>query len=791
MIPTLLAQVIDEFSANELGTVLHTAGVTNVPGSKQAKIALWLKIAGDPTRIRRARDQLSPAGRRALEILQSTNTALRTQRLRSLLVSAGVVSFTVESPFRYAQPNAAAAAAQKSGLPPFSAVLEELLRRGLIWTHTPYASRASKTAIDFRGGRYVFIPAEIAAHLPPLPVKERAAPQMVQTLDGSARTCQRDLYLLWSASRETTVQITNAGLVRVTDLRRLASQLMVAETIKTGSKETDYRRLLFMRFLASALDIIKVRPYAGYVEATVAPSFFSLGPTTRVQRSFEQWRDGLWWNELWATHTGSTISSTDVLARQTPAPVAAARRAVLDALALLVKQTEKKQGANTAWVTLDELADYLLMHNDEFLVDRLTAETLASSYGYTPYSSLVFSPYDHNQLGWMWTTYQNNEDAGWKGVECAFMRSVLTEGLYWLGLVDLGYTRPVSPQGGTPPDGVAAVRLTEMGRWLLLGAPPPDIPEERGRVVVQPNFRIFAFDPISDAVLAQLDSFASRQNAERAIEYEMSRDSVYEAQLEGRTTAQIAAWLEEVTGSALPQNVARSLAEWQVDFERVTVHRLVGWVEAATPALIEVLLNDPRCQPAVISRASPTGLIVQATKLAELESALLDAEELPTWLDQPGIARQHTISVDENGLVTFLQPIPNLFTLGTLSAFCERTATGWQITPRSMARASAAGQDAEAVLVGLREMAVGDVPVALQAKIKAWSRHYGAAQVQTVTLVQFRDQDTLDELRRDPRLARYLKPFKPEAKLGLAMVAPSDVAAISALLVERGVDVKM
>lgn len=787
---TLLAEVINEFSANELGVVLRTAGVTDVPGSKQAKIALWLRIAGDPARIRRALDQLSPAGRRALEILQDANATLRTRRLRSLLIRAGVAAKEEESPFRYTQPGAASTAAQKSGLPLFSEVLEALLRHGLIWTHTPYASRTANTTIDFRGGRYVFIPAEVAAHLPPLPVKERRVPQIAQTLEGSARTCQRDLYLLWSASRETTLQLTNAGLVRVTDLRRVAGQLLVAETIKTGSKESDYRRLLFLRHLAGALDILRVRDYGSYLEATLAPPFFSQRAATRVQRSFEQWRDGLWWNELWATHMGSATSSADVLARQTPDPVASARRAVLDALTELVKQIEKGQGTSTAWVTLDELDDYLLIHNDEFLVDRLTAEKAASSYGYQPYSFVFFSPYDHNQLGWMWSTYQHNEEAGWKGVESAFMRSVLTEGLYWLGLLDLGYTQPVTPQGGAAPDGVAAVRLTEMGRWLLLGAPPPEIPEERGRVVVQPNFRIFAFDPISDAVLVQLDRFAKRQNAARAIEYELSRDSVYRAQLEGQTTAQIAAWLEEVTGSALPQNVARSLTEWQADFERITVHTLVGWLEAATPALIETLLNDPRYRPAVISRASPTGLIVQASKVAELERALLDADELPTRIDNPSTARQHTITVDEDGLITFLQAMPNLYTLGPLSSFCEQTAAGWQITPRSMARASAAGLDAEAVLAGLRAMAVGDISMALQAKIKAWSRHYGAAQVQTITLVQFRDQDTLDELRRDPQLARYLKPFKPEARLGLAMVTPADMATVSALLVERGVELK-
>src|SRR5512135_712587 len=101
-----------------------------------------------------------------------------------------------------------------------------------------------------------------------------------------------------------------------------------------------------------------------------------------------------------------------------------------------------------------------------------------------------------------------------------------------------------------------------MGRWLLLGAEAPVIPAETGRVVVQPNFHIFAFDPIADSTLARLDAFATRLNAERAIEYELSRESVYRAQTAGMPVAAIRAWLEEVTEAPLPQNIARSLDEW-------------------------------------------------------------------------------------------------------------------------------------------------------------------------------------------------------------------------------------
>ena len=183
---------------------------------------------------------------------------------------------------------------------------------------------------------------------------------------------------------------------------------------------------------------------------------------------------------------------------------------------------------------------------------------------------------------------------------------------------------------------------------------------------------------------------------------------------------------------------------------------------------------------------------MRAGQINELEQALLAAGELPARATAiPESARRASLTVDESGRIAFLHAVPSLYVYGYLRPFCEQSEAGWRITARSVAQASAAGLEAAAILAYLEAMAVGGVPHELQVRIKAWSQHYGAATVQTLTLVQFRDQAVLDELRSsDPSLARYLMPFKPEAGLGLAVVAPEDVAAVSELLIERGVDLR-
>ncbi len=788
MTPPPLAKALDDFNANDLGTVLAAAGVSDVPKLKQDKIRLWLRLVGDRDRIQRALAGLTPAERRALELLQGVGGEVRTERFRSMLVRAGLVAAKEESPYGYGYNRPAVPQGPK--LPPFSQILVGLFRSGLIWTHSLFDGQPGNAKIGFEGGRYIYILPEVAQHLPPPPVNEHPLPPVAQTLEGSARTCQRDLYLLWSVAREAPLQLTNSGLLRVSDLKRVASQLLVSETIAKGAKEDDHRRILFLRQLATALETLRFDPAANHLQAQPAPAFISQAPPERVRLSFQSWRDGLWWNELWATYDPQIGYASATLTGSAAPQVARARQTVLETLALLARRAEEKQKTSAPWVAVDDISSYLRDRNDEFLVDRSMAEQRG---GYNPryryYNTVAYSPYEYNTLNWAWPAYRSDEEAGWRGVERTFIQAVLSEGLYWLGLVDLAYAEPVTPQGGAAPAGAMAARLTDMGRWLLLGGPAPAIPEESGRVVVQPNFRIFAFDPISDAVLARLDTFASRQNAERAIEYELTRETLYRAQLAGQSAPQIQAWLEQVTGAPLPQNVARSLAEWQAAFERITVRNRVGWVEAASPDLVDALLGDSRWQEAIIKRATPTGLIVRADRIDDMEQALLAAGELPARNSDPESARRASITVDEEGRITFAHALPSLYVYGYLRPFCEQGEDGWRITPRSVAQASAAGLDAAVILAHLQAMAVGGTPPALQSRIKAWSRHYGSAAVRTLTLVQFRDQEALDELLGDPLLARYLKPFKPEARLGLAVVAPQDVATASALLVERGVDV--
>ena len=61
MTPPPLRVAIDAFRANDVATVLRTAGVVDMPKTKDGKTDLWDKLIGDPGRIRIALGRINAA----------------------------------------------------------------------------------------------------------------------------------------------------------------------------------------------------------------------------------------------------------------------------------------------------------------------------------------------------------------------------------------------------------------------------------------------------------------------------------------------------------------------------------------------------------------------------------------------------------------------------------------------------------------------------------------------------------------------------------------------------------
>ena len=105
---------------------------------------------------------------------------------------------------------------------------------------------------------HIAVPAEVRATVlallnePPPQVAAPAGPVAA----GEPRYAHRGLFLLWSAVRAKPVLLTQAGLVRKVDARRLGQALGVAEKTTEFDTETDLPYLYFVRVAAQNLHLL-------------------------------------------------------------------------------------------------------------------------------------------------------------------------------------------------------------------------------------------------------------------------------------------------------------------------------------------------------------------------------------------------------------------------------------------------------------------------------------------------------------------------------------------------------
>ena len=723
-------------------------------------------------RVQEALERLSPVERKVLDVLLLRGGRANTSAFRRLLVSHGIVSPTGSKKKMNPQdPNAT----------DFESVVARLTLHGLVFSAEGLVSDLGYTRTvlkrSLKPGPSLYIPPTIRRYLPsPDPDLLQRPVRVDRVQSASARTLQRDLYLYWSYVRDHQVRVTVKQEVYKRTLRDLAGNLLTPITLQSGQSERDLPYLLFLRRLLMGLGLLSLTGQRD-LTANDASHFLAADPAQRVRRSFEAWLDGDFWNELYdqpLPHISITTGG-GIPPYPTPKPIVQARRQVVRFLQKLSAQ---------GWVPLNNLVETIRVEEYEFLLPRdYRARSTGYYYSYYYYGPLYKTPYaaHRNPLGW---TFQGvtSEEEGWDLVEAPFITNVITGPLHWLGLVDLGY--------GDAEQTPIAYRLTPLGAWLLGLGPPVEIPtEKQGRIIVQPNFQILAMDPVSDQTLATLDIFADRISAERAIEYRMSRESVYRGQQRGWSAQRIIAYLEEISGGKLPQNVVVSLQEWQALHERITIYRRVALVHAHDPEVLDQLSRHPNLTELLRHRPAPTAALVNPQQVDALIEAFGTAGVLPAVTRQAG-REENCLVADEEGNLRLVHRTPSIYLARRLDRFAERVDDHhYRITPASVQKALEQGLDAPSILQELSTLHQGPLPFRLTVRIKAWAHHYGDAALQSLTLLQLRDEAALQELLQDPEVGPFLRRFNPPPEQALALVTQDDLEALRRLLAERGMTI--
>ncbi len=744
-----LEDLLQSYSPNALQTMAKLNGLDleALQGRKDLVSALAQTLSSEK-RIQRALSELDGVERLVLERIQLQHGQARTELLRQELLQSG---FVPESP-----------SLKYTGSPYrqmpryFEDILARLTALGLVFSTNGGEHDAAQEPMELSPNVRLLVPEAIRRALPP-PAAWMATvspDSLSQLVEGAPDEFQRDLFLLWSYVNSHQVLLTSRGWIPKRHWTHINDEFRQKEDLRGIRNEGETGRFSFLHVLMEEMDLLQrvnreLKPTPG------SRDFLSLSLRTRTERAFRAWLRTSDWNELGRIQDLSDRSTRATTSNRLTSALKGARQFVIG----LLRHVPPDQ-----WVSVKGFIERARSVNDEFLLPRHS-----SYYGsHNPYHG------HSNALSWELPVY--DEFKGWEILEARLIANMIREPLLWLGVISLGWA------GGEP----VAFRVTPIGAQILGIAPPQPEPAPERRIIVQPNFQIFALDPISDYTLSRLDEFAERVKTEHVFEYQLTRESVYEAQQKGVTAAQIIAFLDQESNTPVPQNVKMTLQEWGRYHERIVFYQGVALCQVADAATLDRILADERVAAHLSRRASPTAALVRGRSagLQALRKSLQNKGILPT-----STKSLPPYAVQPDGGICFRHQVPDIHVLYKLAPFAATSDGTVCLTAESVRKATASGWTATRIIQTLATLQQEALPPELVSKIKIWGRHYGDAAITKVTLVQFKSADIMKELAEDREIGPLIVPF---ASVGaLAIVRDENVDALRAALRRRGIGLEV
>jgi hypothetical protein len=168
--------------------------------------------------------------------------------------------------------------------------------------------------------------------------------------------------------------------------------------------------------------------------------------------------------------------------------------------------------------------------------------------------------------------------------------------------------------------GEVVIGLGENGLPTSVRAAPAAIPDKReGRIVCQPNFELVALAPPTPAERLVL-ALSCEPVPGQAHVFRLTRVSAQAGQRSGALDGGGVAALERLVGE-LPQNVARSLAEWCSSARPPLRLRTAMLIDTGDSGTADALLAG-QLGPHVVERLGPSQLAISAGNLKAVDAAL-------------------------------------------------------------------------------------------------------------------------------------------------------------------------
>ncbi len=766
--------ILNAYHSQTLWEMARAAGLEATgSGKKLSKAELLPKMRAEfftRERVLASCERLGKREREVLNRLLLRGGEASSRSFQRELVRAGLVTPTEDPIDRYHHSGRYAGGYTGDPSRAQSSIFEDIIARltyhGLVFSRNadPTTSWGTVYKLKFHPASVLYVPRLIQRYLPePVPVAmPDLHPARVQTAEPALFL--RDLYLYWDFVRRNQVDLVQGGWVGKRWLKAIDAVLLVPDPgLKEARREDEARRLHLVHQLLESLKL--VHSEGGQLrmvgpDALHIPPFWSRDPTEQLRACLAAWPQLSELKEL-----GIQVSTYNPHYTH-------ARQIIVSVLKTL---------PTTAWFEPGDLLERAQGQDVDFL---FPGHSHVESYPGPYYYGDAGGGYYYGEVRTLLETFAK--------FEREFVNECLVGFLHPLGIVELGYGSESAGRGTEVGDGaLQAFRLTLAGKAVLGGGSAETPAEtEQGKLVVQPNFQLLALGPVSLSLLASLDLFSEREQADRgAFQYRLSRESVYRAQQLGLDVSSIIHFLTGRGNVELPQNVRRSMEEWASHLDRFVFRSGVSLLQAVSSDLLTELMEGAATGQFLARSLAPDVALIKKDQVPKLVGALVEQGVFPAVSGAQPQAADKSVIVQENGIIRPIHAVPSLHLRGRLSRLAEEAGDGaWRLTAASVRRAGGSRSKVLSLLDELGKLQRGVLPDTLVEQIKAWGGYYGNADAETLTLIEFTGRAVLDELAQRPDLRPLLTPF-PGGERALAIIAEGKLAQVKEILARYGVNV--
>ncbi len=345
-----------------------------------------------------------------------------------------------------------------------------------------------------------------------------------------------------------------------THLPKRVSKRLNELLLQPDSLDLPTNRLELILHLCLALDLLRVNPERDRLLLTAkADEWAALGFAAQSRRLAHLWLDDKEWFEPAVYAAGFWWAGN----------ITFGRHKVVDKLLEL---------APGQWYATSSLVNYFEVA-DPYIFFRNKQDAVRFMGGYRNLTSFA---------------------TNWPQREGRVIAAIVTSGLHWLGLADVGYDATGQ---------AVAFRLGPEASSRLHEDGPLPPAEATKSLLLQPNFEVLVFKPES-VPLWYLLQIADLSRHDMVSVYTISRESIQRALESGFSVAAIQQFLQAQSQREVPQNVARSIEDWARAVKRVRLTE-VTLLEVDDPTVLDELAAGRKTSSYVLRRLNPTTALVK------------------------------------------------------------------------------------------------------------------------------------------------------------------------------------